>query len=168
MNVSSNSAPEFVTDLRTQFDLDMYKEERYTLPDYSDPEGNDTPVLFLNSMDKQDFPDFIKFDNDTKTLIMEPNALKHQGRTFYFAVILKEANSDYMMNIYYVTCAVSGDRIDDEDLIFHKQKISMQITEITSESTGQLNFSKPVNFANVENRFLDIFHVYVKDVVKEI
>lgn len=55
----------------------MYKEERYTLPDYSDPEGNDTPVLFLNSMDKQDFPDFIKFDNSTKTLIMEPNAPKH-------------------------------------------------------------------------------------------
>ena len=41
----------------------MNKEERYTLPAYSDPEGNDTPVLFLNSMENQDFPDFVKYDN---------------------------------------------------------------------------------------------------------
>ena len=50
----------------------MEKEERYTLPAYSDPEGNDDEILYINSMENQEFPDFVTFDNSTKTLIMRP------------------------------------------------------------------------------------------------
>ena len=83
-------------------------------------------------------------------------------------MVLKELNSDYMLNIYYMTIKVTGDPVDDEDLIFKKSQISMEITEITTESTGQMKFSSPVMWTNVENRFLDIFNVYVKNVVKEV
>ena len=51
VNVSSNSAPEFLTDLQTQFTIDMHKEEKYTLPAFSDPEGNDTPFVYITSME---------------------------------------------------------------------------------------------------------------------
>lgn len=46
---------------------------------------------------------------------MRPYLSKHQGRTYYFSVVLKELNSDYMMNIYYMTIKVAGDPIDDDD-----------------------------------------------------
>lgn len=44
----------------------------------------------------------------------------------------------------------------------------MEITEITSESTGQLKFSKPVNIENVANKPFDIFNIYIKTVTKDI
>lgn len=44
----------------------------------------------------------------------------------------------------------------------------MEITEVTSESKGQLKFSHKVNIMNAKNRFAEIFNVYVKNVVKEI
>lgn len=76
---------------------------------------------------------------------MKPYLNKHSGRTFYFAVVLKELNSDFMMNIYYMTVKITGDLIDEEDDVFVKDQITMTITEITTESTGQLKFSQAVN-----------------------
>lgn len=118
--MSSNSAPEFLTDLQTQFTIDMHKEEKYTLPAFSDPEGNDTPQVYITRMENQEFPDFLSYDNATQTVTMKPYLNKHSGRTFYFAVVLKELNSDFMMNIYYMTVKVTGDLIDEEDNVFKK------------------------------------------------
>lgn len=43
INVSSNSAPEFNTDLQTQWSLNVGDNITYKLPLFSDPEGNDVP-----------------------------------------------------------------------------------------------------------------------------
>jgi hypothetical protein len=51
VNVSSNSAPEFITDIQTQFALTMNTNSTYTLPAFYDPEGNDVPVVYINSME---------------------------------------------------------------------------------------------------------------------
>ena len=142
INVSSNSAPEFDTDLQTQWTLDMHKWENYTLPSYTDPEGNDGSVLYINSMENQEFPDFVEFENATKTLKMKPYLNKHQGRTFYFSVVLKESNSDYMLNIYYMTIKVAGEPIDEEENPFVKTAITMEITEITKESHAGINATR--------------------------
>ena len=44
---------------------------------------------------------------------MNPNSTTYQGRTYYFSVVLKEVNSDYMLNIYYMTVKINGDPVDD-------------------------------------------------------
>lgn len=51
VNVSSNSAPEFNTDLQTQWNLNWGDNITYKLPPFSDPEGNDVGVVYINSME---------------------------------------------------------------------------------------------------------------------
>jgi len=48
---------------------------------------------------------------------MFPNNLLYQGRTYYFSVVLKEKNSDFMMNIYYMTIKINGDPVDPSELL---------------------------------------------------
>jgi hypothetical protein len=60
--------------------------------------------------------------------------------------VLKESNSDYMMNIYYMTLKVAGDPIDDDESIpeIKKIQISMELVDIDVNSKGMLKFSHPV------------------------
>ena len=100
----------------------------YKLPLYKDPEGNDVGEVYINSMENQDFPAFINYTNTTNTIVMNPNNLLFQGRTYYFSVVLKEKNSDFMMNIYYMTVKINGDPIDPEDLKApNKTEVSMTL-----------------------------------------
>ena len=112
VNVSSNSAPEFNTDIQTQWALNVNDVVPYKLPAWTDPEGNDPGQVYINSMENQDFPAFVTFDNATNTIKMSPNTTAYQGRTYYFSVVLKEINSDYMLNIYYMTIKINGDPVD--------------------------------------------------------
>lgn len=41
VNVTSNSAPEFVEDIQTQWNINVGDKINYTLPKFRDPEGND-------------------------------------------------------------------------------------------------------------------------------
>lgn len=116
VNVTSNSAPEFTEGIQTQWNLNVGDKFNYKLPPFKDPEGNDVGEVYINSMENQDFPAFINYTNATKTIAMNPNNLLYQGRTYYFSVVLKELNSDFMMNIYYMTIKINGDPIDPEDL----------------------------------------------------
>ena len=51
INVSSNSAPEFDTDIQTQWNLNLNDNITYKLPKFSDPEGNDVGEVYINSME---------------------------------------------------------------------------------------------------------------------
>jgi hypothetical protein len=84
--------------------------------------------------------------------------------------VLKESNSDYMMNIYYMTLKVAGDPIEEDDSIpeIKKIQISMELIDIDVNSKGMLKFSHPIQMENVVNNFKSIFHVYIKTVMKEI
>jgi len=66
VNISSNSAPEFTEDIKTQFSLTMKEWTNYTLPAFKDPEGNDEGEVYINSMENQAFPEFVTYNNDTK------------------------------------------------------------------------------------------------------
>jgi hypothetical protein len=66
---------------------------------------------------------------------MKPNNLLYQGRTYYFSVVLKEKNSDSMMNIYYMTIKILGDPIDPESLKPpNKTEVDMNITSLNFKS----------------------------------
>jgi hypothetical protein len=51
VNVSSNSAPEFVEDIQTQWNLNVGDKINYKLPLFKDPEGNDAGEVYINSME---------------------------------------------------------------------------------------------------------------------
>lgn len=48
------------------------KPFKYKLPKVFDPEGNDDPVVYLDSVDMFNFPSFVTFQNETNTIFMEP------------------------------------------------------------------------------------------------
>lgn len=161
--MSSNSAPEFNTDLQTQWNLNWGDNITYKLPTFSDPEGNDVGVVYINSMENQDFPPFVKYVNATQTIMMNPNSVLYNGRTYYFSVVLKEKNSDYMVNTYYMTIQLSGDAVDEADLLANATKIEMSIPYLDKESNGVFEFSHPVNMNFVKKNFYTVFNVYVNN-----
>jgi hypothetical protein len=76
---------------------------------------------------------------------MNPNNLLYQGRTYYFSVVLKEKNSDFMMNIYYMTIKINGDPIDPDDLKPpNKTEVAMTINYLNYHSEGNIRFSMEV------------------------
>jgi hypothetical protein len=91
-------------------------------------------------MENQEFPPFINYTmmNTTKpALLMTPNHLRYQGRTYYFSVVLKEKNSDTMMNVYYMTVKILGDPVDEDDLRPpNKTEVNMTITSLNYKSQG--------------------------------
>ena len=63
---------------------------------------------------------------------MNPNNLKYQGNTYYFAVVLKETHSDFIMNVYYMTLKINGNRIDPSLLLPpNKTEVEMTIKFLT-------------------------------------
>ena len=172
VNVTSNSAPEFTEDIQTQWNLNVGDKINYVLPPFKDPEGNDVGEVYINAMENQDFPQFINYTNATQTINMNPNNLLFQGRTYYFSVVLKEKNSDFMMNIYYMTIKINGDPIDPDDLKPpNKTEVAMSITYQNYHSEGSLRFSmgvQPFIFKSEnKQKFWDLFDVYVINTVKD-
>lgn len=167
MNVSSNSAPEFDEDIQTQWNLDLNDKIAYKLPKFSDPEGNDVGEVYINNMENQEFPPFVTYTNATQTINMNPNSKLYNGRTYYFSVVLKEKNSDYMMNIYYMTVKMSGEIYDAEAELEKKTKVKITIPYLNYHSEGVLNFSVPVDTKKIVEQFDSIFIVYVNNTLKE-
>jgi len=97
--------------------LTVGDSRKYTLPTFSDPEGNDDGEVYINSMENQDFPPFVTYVNKTKTIYFKPNMSEYSGRTYYFSVVLKEVHSDYMMNIYYMTIKMTGNPWEPEEVV---------------------------------------------------
>lgn len=87
-------------------------------------------------MENQDFPTFVKYQNSTQSIIMNPTSILFNGRTYYFSVVLKEKNSDFMMNTYYMTVKMSGDPVDEASLMDNATKISMTIPTLNYHSEG--------------------------------
>lgn len=113
INVSDNSAPEFIKPLQTTFNMDVGDTEEYKIPFFNDPEGNDKPEMFLTAMTGYNYPPFATFNNRTRQLTLKPHDASYEGRTYYIAVVLKESNSDYMKNVQYIKIIMSGTNPDD-------------------------------------------------------
>lgn len=173
VNVTSNSAPEFVEDIQTQWNLNVGDKIPYKLPAFKDPEGNDVGEVYINQMENQEMPPFVNYTNETMTINMKPDNLLYQGRTYYFSVVLKEKNSDFMQNIYYMTIKINGDPIDPEDLKPpNKTEVAMTLQYLNYSSMGQLQFSMavlPDVFIDPARKqdFYDVFDVYVINTLKD-
>ena len=55
------------------------------------------------------YPEFLSFDNVTRSLVFRPRERNDQGKIFYFTTIVKEKNSDTIMYPYYCTVKISGE-----------------------------------------------------------
>jgi len=174
VNVTSNSAPEFTEDIQTQWNLNVGDNITYKIPPFKDPEGNDVGEVYINTMENQEFPPFINLammNSSTPALLMQPNHLKYQGRTYYFSVVLKEKNSDFMMNVYYMTVKILGDPVEEVELLPpNKTEVNMTMVSLNYKSQGQFKFTSDIdtNLFHPENkkRFNDLFYVYVKTIDK--
>ncbi|CDW72642.1 UNKNOWN [Stylonychia lemnae] len=167
INVSTNSAPEFLVDIQTVWSLSYNDNITYKLPDFQDPEDNDQGEIYINSMENQEFPKFVKYVNATKSIIFNPNSKIYSGRTYYFSVVLKEKNSDYMMNTYYLTIKMNGDVIDEGQEMDNATKIQMTIPYLNQNSEGTFMFSHPVNMKFIQNNFNKTFKVYANNTEKQ-
>jgi len=169
INVSSNAAPVFETDIQTQWNLNVGDNITYALPKFRNPDGNDAAIVHINAMENQDFPPFVNFTNATNSITFLPNNRQYQGRTYYFSVVLKQVNSDFMVNIFYMTVKMGGDPLDPAELLPpNKTAVGVKLQYLNYSSMGQISFSMavlPYIFA-AENssQFWEVFDMYVIDV----
>ena len=98
---------------------------------------------------------------------MNPTSRLFNGRTYYFSVVLKEKNSDFMMNTYYMTVKMSGDPVDEASEMENATKISMTIPYLNYHSEGQFQFSNPVNMKYLKENFATVMKVYVNNTEKK-
>lgn len=194
INVSTNSAPEFAETIQTYFNIGIDEITTYALPYFFDPENNDVADLYLSAMPGFTYPEFVTFNNDSLTpaFTIAPTQNKYKGTKHYFAVVLKERNSDFMKNIEYITVNVTGipdvvvdpntgqpvdennnnatNNTNGTDPEVNKTQIIMKLDEIMTNSTGVLRFSEPVKTQLMLDRttFNSMFKVYVQNINKEI
>jgi hypothetical protein len=71
LNISDNTAPEFATDLQTEFTMNITQVNDYKLPAVTS-DSVDTYEIYLNAMENQAFPGFLSFNNATNTIQMRP------------------------------------------------------------------------------------------------
>ena len=115
IEVLANTYPDFVSEPKTAFVLEVNEVYQYELPAVVDPEGNDEPEVYVGYMDQQEdkYPEFLYFTNSTNTIKFNPDSKKYAGKTFYFTIVVKEKNSDSVKYSFYATVRVTGESSDD-------------------------------------------------------
>jgi hypothetical protein len=141
VNVSSNNAPEFTTELKSSWSLNVSDNIIYSFPPYKDPEGNDETIAYVAPMENQNYPDFLEYINSTMTIKMHPTDKKITGLTYYFSVVLKEKHSDFQATIYYVTVKILGDKYVKPVFNWEYTYYSWRIAQIDMYSNGTLEFN---------------------------
>jgi len=163
VNVEKNTYPDFEKEIETSWNLNRGETLKYRLPKLVDEEKNDIPELYINAMADQEYPPFLSYENSTQTLIFKPDSIWHQGKTFYFRIIVKEKNSDTVLYPYYCNVKVQGIKVDPEEYL-NFTDISFDMGTIDRYGRGTLKWSQPVNLTFVREYWNDIFDVYVKNV----
>lgn len=105
IEIKNNNYPDFKTELETSYLLTVGKVHEYKLPQVEDKEGNEVEVYIEPVKDKE-YPKFLFFDNITNTMIFRPEDQWDKGKSFYFQMVLKEKDSDFIDNRYSYFCTV--------------------------------------------------------------
>ena len=163
INVSDNSAPEFVRPLVNKIEMAVGETKTYKIPFFNDPEGNDVPVLELHPVSGYNWPPFYAYNNATRTITLTPNDPNYEGRTYHIGVTLREKNSDFMKDSQYIEIKMKGENPEN----FEKAKITMSIDTINKDSTGVLTFSHEVKASNIMDNYKTLFNIYVINTEKE-
>jgi hypothetical protein len=151
IKVLSNTYPAPVSDIQTTFNLSNGDVLTYRIPKLVDPEGNDVPEVYVGKMDAQEdkYPPFLMYENATQTVILRPNSTQVQGRTYYFAIVVKEKNSDSVKYPYFCTIKVDGEIVEDTSGKINYTDISYNINWLYNYK-GSLKFNHPVNMTWLE------------------
>jgi len=161
--VAKNTYPDFIREISTSWTLSVGDVVNYKLPDLKDAEDNDDSEVYVNSMPNQEYPPFLYYNNDTRTLTFTPHSQWYQGITYYFIIMVKEVNSDTVFYPYYCTVKMLGTKLDPwEALNFTDLTFSMG--PIDRESKGTLVWSAPVDLQFVKENWNTMFDVYIKNV----
>lgn len=70
LNVRSNSAPDFETEVETSFTLSVGDRYAYELPQIYDEEQNDSAEVVIAVMEGEEFPPFLFYENSTRTIVL--------------------------------------------------------------------------------------------------
>lgn len=87
IDVLDNSAPSFVGGLQTTYRMNEGDKRTGKIPYYEDDEEHGV-IAYLNAVPGFEFPDFVKFDNDTETYVIYPDSDAYNGKTYRFNVVL--------------------------------------------------------------------------------
>lgn len=68
---------------------------KYTIPDTKDKEKNSEIEVYLEAHPdpEKEFPPYFNFDNETMTIIFRTHSIWHQGRSYFFNIIIREKDS---------------------------------------------------------------------------
>jgi hypothetical protein len=84
------------------------------------------------------------FENATNTMTFRPIDPYAAGQTYFFAIVIKEKNSDSVLYSYYSTLKMLGDILVRDDTIYWVN-VNYTILEIDDKSQGAIKFSEPIN-----------------------
>ena len=111
IEVLSNTHPDFdeKNKIKTNFDVEVGKKLVYSLPKVEDPEGNDEAVIEVIPMEGQQYPNFLTYVVNNNELIFDTKDEYDAGQTYFFAIKIREKNSQSVSFEYYCTVNVLGD-----------------------------------------------------------
>lgn len=103
IEIKANTYPDFVTPVKTDWEMNVNDTEEYRMPAWSDPEGNDVAEIYVTNMTGQEkkYPPFMNFEEATNTLSFRPVDFWTSGKTYFFQIVIKEKNSDSIQFVYY-------------------------------------------------------------------
>ena len=68
----------------------MSQSITYQLPEYYDPDNDSTVEIELRPVRNQNYPDFMIFDREQRTITFLPNKKRQEGNMYYFDIVLYE------------------------------------------------------------------------------
>ena len=110
ITVLPNAAPQFVSQPKVSWLMELQDVETYKLPRTYDPDKNAIGIeVYLEPTANYPdmYPTFLTYDNDTRTLTFKPETIWVRGRTYYFTIVVKERSSNAKTE-YMATCKILG------------------------------------------------------------
>jgi len=160
INITDQSYPVPVTDIKTSFNLNNGDTLSYRIPKLVSPGNIDTPEVYVTTMTAQEdkYPPFLSYMNNTQTIVLFPNSTQVSGRTFYFSIIVKQMHSDSVLYPYYCTVKVGGPIIDTNYTINYTL-VNYTVNWIDSKY-GSIKFNHPMNMTWLKANFNSVFRYY--------
>lgn len=166
VEILANTHPDFVTEVQTSFQMAVNETLIYTMPQWSDPENNDVAQIYIAPMEGQEekYPPFMLYENATNSISFHPIDFWNSGHTYFFAIVIKEQNSDSVLYSYYCTLKMLGPIYYYDDNIYWVD-VNYTLLEINDKSQGSMKFSEPVNMNYLQaGNFYRMFNIYWRDI----
>lgn len=118
-----------------------------------DDEDNDEVEVYVMQMDKQEYPPFLFYDNSSRVISFRPESEWLTGNKYYFIIMLKEKNSDFMTYPVYCTVRISGVKKDPLDFIEWTNIYMTLSSQVDRNSSGTITWSHPVDTVYIRDNF---------------